>query len=77
MSDWIFVKNSHRVADPRAKDYLSLSDYIEKMKNDHGLALDPLCPFVKKEKVKSFRVIDKGKAMMFAINFSEYIIKPE
>jgi hypothetical protein len=77
MSDWIFVKNSHRVSDPRSTDYLSYTLYIERMIDMHGLILDPLCPFEKKENVRSFRVEDKGKAMMFALNNSEYIIKPE
>lgn len=77
MSDWIFIKNSHRISDPRSKDYLSLSDYITKMREEHGLVLDPLCPFSKKDKVKSFKVEDKGKAMMFALNYSEYVVKPE
>jgi hypothetical protein len=39
--------------------------------------MDSLCPFQKKENVRSFRVEDKGKAMMFALNNSEHIIKPE
>jgi hypothetical protein len=77
MNDWIFVKNSHRVSDPKSKDYLSYSEYIERMKNDHGLILDPLCPFNKKDKVRSFRVENKGKAMMFALNNSEFVVKPE
>ena len=77
MSDWIFVKNSHRVSDPRSKEYLSFSKYVEKMRSEHGLILDTFCPFEKKEKVKSFKVEDKGKAMMFAINYSEFVIKPE
>ena len=77
MSDWIFVKTTHRVSDPRSKEYLSFSQYIENMQSTHGLISDPLCPFEKKENVRSFRVEDKGKAMMFALNNSEYIIKPE
>jgi hypothetical protein len=77
MNDWIFVKTSHRVSDPKSKDYLSFSEYVEMMKINHGLILDSLCPFEKKEKVRSFRVDDKGKAMMFALNNPEYIIKPE
>lgn len=77
MSDWIFVKNSHRVSDPISKDYLSFSEYVEMMKDTHGLIFDSFSPFTTKEKVRSFRVEDKGKAMMFAINNSEYIIKPE
>lgn len=77
MNDWIFVKNTHRISDPKSKDYLSYSVYIEKMKNDHGLVLDPVCPFDKKDKVRSFKVEDKGKAMMFVLSNSEYVIKPE
>jgi hypothetical protein len=77
MSDWIFVKNSHRISDPRSKDYLSFSQYFEMMRENHGLLMDSLCPFQKKENVRSFRVEDKGKAMMFALNNSEHIIKPE
>ena len=77
MNDWIFVKTSHRISDPKSKDYLSFSEYVEMMQNNHGLILDSLCPFDKKEKVRSFRVQDKGKAMMFALNNSECIIKPE
>lgn len=77
MSDWIFVKASHRVSHPKSEGYLSFSEYIENMRNLHGLISDPLCPFEKKENVRSFRVEDKGKAMMFALNNSEFIIKPE
>lgn len=77
MTDWIFIKNSHRVSDTKSKDYLSFSEYVEMMRSKHGLLLDSLCPFEKKEKVRSFRVEDKGKAMMFALNNSEHIIKPE
>jgi len=77
MSDWIFVKTTHRESDPKSKEYLSFSEYIERMRNLHGLISDPLCPFEKKENVRSFRVEDKGKAMMFALNNSEFIIKPE
>lgn len=77
MSDWIFVKNSHRVSYPKLENYLTFTEYVEMMRTKHGLIFDSLCPFEKKENVKSFRVEDKGKAMMFALNNSEYIIKPE
>lgn len=79
MSDWIFVKNSHRgyFSHPKLEYYLSLTEYIKIMETQHGLILDSLCPFEKKENVRSFRVQDKGKAWLFVLENSEYIVKPE
>ena len=76
-ADYIYVDKKHRVLDPRSSDYMNQSRYFRMMLDEHGLVHDPLAPFKIPSNVSCFKVIDKGKAMMFCLNYSSVIIKPE
>jgi hypothetical protein len=75
--DYVYVNKNHRVLDPRSLDYMNQSRYFRMMADVNGLVHDPLVPFVVPSNVSCFRVIDKGKAMLFCLNYSSVITKPE
>jgi hypothetical protein len=75
--DYVYVKKSHRVLNPQLVDYMNLSRYLRMMCDLHGLYHDPLAPFEISSIYNCFRVIDKGKAMLFCLNNGDQIIKPE
>jgi hypothetical protein len=72
------VKKTHRSSNPKNNDYESLTKYLKRMKDNHGLEYAPFGSFQKDaETVSTFRVADIGKAMNFVFIFSEYVEKPE
>jgi len=75
--DYVYIKTTHRVLNPQLADYMNLSRYLRMMWDRHGLAHDPLAPFKIPSKYNCFRVIDRGKAMLFCLNNGDYVIKPE
>lgn len=75
--DYVYVKKSHRVLNPQLVDYMNLSRYFRMMWDLHGLAHDPLAPFEVPSIYSCFRVIDKGRALVFCLNNGDQIIKPE
>jgi hypothetical protein len=75
--DYVYVSNRHRVFNPKASDYIILSKYIRMMHDLHGLEYDSLAPFDVLAGYSCFKVIDKGKSLLFCLNNSEHIVKPE
>jgi len=75
--DYVFVKQSHRASNPQLADYLNLSKYLRMMLEQHGLEHDPLAPFDIQPNYHCFKIIDKGKAMLFCLNNGDQIFKPE
>lgn len=75
--DYVYVKNSHRASNPQFIDYMNLSKYFRMMLDSHGLEHDPLAPFEVPSTYSCFRVIGKGRAMLFCLNNGDQIIKPE
>lgn len=75
--DYVYVSNRHRVWNPQLADYMILSKYLRMMWDRHGLSHDPLAPFIVPAGYSCYRVIDKGKAMLFCLNNGDQIIKPE
>jgi len=74
---YIYVKKTHRNFDPQLVDYMNFSKYLRMMNDLHGLTHDPLAPFDIPSEYSCFRVIEKGKAMLFCLNHSDQIVKPE
>lgn len=75
--DYVYVKTSHRNSNPAYPNYMILSKYLRMMYDKHGLDHDPLAPFEIPSMYNCFRVIDKGRAMLFCLNNGEQILKPE
>ncbi len=75
--DFVYVKCSHRIFDPQNKNYMNMSKYLRMMLETNGLEYDPMAPFSVPSSYSPFRIIDKGKAMLFCLNNGEYISKPE
>ena len=75
--DYIYVINRHRVFNPQSADYMNLSKYLRMMCDLHGLDHDPIAPFTIPSGYSCYRVVDKGKAILFCINNGDQIIKPE
>ena len=75
--DYVCVKKTHRVLNPQLANYMIMSKYLKMMCDDHGLEHDPLAPFEVSSKYDYFKVINKGKAMIFCLNNGDQIIKPE
>jgi hypothetical protein len=74
--DYVFVKQTHRALNPQSPDYMNLSKYLRMMCDIHGLSHDPLAPFDVPSTHHCFRIIDKGKAMVFCLKNGEQILKP-
>jgi hypothetical protein len=75
--DYVYVKSSHRIFDPQNVNYMNMSKYLRMMLETNGLEYDPMAPFIVPSNYSPFRIIDKGKAMLFCLNNGEWISKPE
>jgi hypothetical protein len=75
--DYVYVKQAHRASNPQLLDYMNLSKYLRMMLDMHGLAHDPLAPLDIPLNYHCFKVIDKGKAMLFCLVNGDQILKPE
>ena len=76
-NDYVFLLKKHRNLDPKNPSYEKFEKYCDRMLKDHGLEYDPLCPIFEFNKnLTSFRIVDSGKAFIFAMEFPEFIVKP-
>lgn len=81
MAHYLLVKKSFRSSDPKKPDYMIAKDYYEMMHDQYGLQYDTFgyhgsSNFEIDSEYSPFLVIDKGKAMIFAMMFSEFVDKP-
>ena len=76
-NEYVYVSKTYRNKDISSKEYARLSDYLRTMWDDHGLAHDPLAPFIIPREYHCFRVIDKAKAFTFCMKNGEHIRKPD
>jgi len=81
MADYLLVKKSFRCSDPKKPDYMSTKDYYQMMYDKHGLCIDTFgyhgtSNFEIDCIHSAFMVVDKGKSMIFAMMYSEFVDKP-